>query len=165
LLVPATPDTTPPTAPTSLVAQPISQKQINLGWIASTDPGTPSTGVKEYRIYRDNSQVGTLLATSCNTDLCTWGQGGLRSATTYTFTVGSVDYAGNVSLKSNPASATTFKTKRGDINGDNTVNSADLSILAANWGKTGATAADGDLNGDGTVNSADLAILAAGWGG
>lgn len=51
-----------------------------------------------------------------------------------------------------------------DINGDGVVNISDLSILAANYAKTGRTFAQGDLNGDGVVNISDLSILAANWG-
>jgi len=51
-----------------------------------------------------------------------------------------------------------------DINGDGSVNILDLSILAANYGKTGRTFAQGDINGDGTVSILDLSILAANWG-
>ncbi len=55
----------------------------------------------------------------------------------------------------------------GDANMDGTVDSADLAVLAANWGKTGQPGTMwslGDFNGDGVVNSADLAMLAADWG-
>ena len=44
----------------------------------------------------------------------------------------------------------------GDANGDGTVNITDLSILLANFDKTGMTWSQGDFNGDGTVNIADL---------
>lgn len=54
--------------------------------------------------------------------------------------------------------------KPGDVNGDNAVNALDLSVLATNWSRTGATRAQGDLNGDGTVNALDLSILATNWG-
>jgi hypothetical protein len=47
----------------------------------------------------------------------------------------------------------------GDLDGNGTVDSADLSILLNGWG----TAA-GDLNGDGTTDSADLSILLNNWG-
>jgi hypothetical protein len=50
-----------------------------------------------------------------------------------------------------------------DINSDGSVNIADLSILAAGYGKSG-TFSQGDLNGDGKVNVSDLSILAANWG-
>jgi nitrate/TMAO reductase-like tetraheme cytochrome c subunit len=46
-----------------------------------------------------------------------------------------------------------------DLNGDGTVNAADLSILLSNWGGSGA----GDINGDGNVNAADLSILLSSW--
>jgi hypothetical protein len=49
---------------------------------------------------------------------------------------------------------------RGDINGDGSVNSADLGILLSSWGTSGGPA---DLNGDGSVNSADLGILLSAW--
>lgn len=47
----------------------------------------------------------------------------------------------------------------GDLNGDGTVDAADLALLLANWGAAGA----GDLDGDGTTNAADLSILLANW--
>lgn len=54
--------------------------------------------------------------------------------------------------------------KTGDANGDNSVDSTDLSILADQWGK-GVTANTGaDFNGDGGVDSTDLSILADAWG-
>lgn len=51
----------------------------------------------------------------------------------------------------------------GDLNGDRKVNISDLSVMAANWGSTSATAAQGDLNGDGKVNVSDLSVLANNW--
>jgi|GEM_PF-2681413 len=55
-------------------------------------------------------------------------------------------------------------TLTADFNNDNIVNVFDLSILASNWGKTGATKATGDTNGDGAVNIFDLSKLAGEWG-
>jgi hypothetical protein len=46
----------------------------------------------------------------------------------------------------------------GDLDGNGTVNGADLTILLNAWG----TAA-GDLNGDGTTNAADMSILLSSW--
>lgn len=43
----------------------------------------------------------------------------------------------------------------GDVNLDHVVDSADLNIVYANWGRPGGWA-NGDLNGDGIVSSADL---------
>ena len=48
----------------------------------------------------------------------------------------------------------------GDLDGNNTVNGADLAALLGNWG--GSTF--GDLDGDGTVTGADLAALLGRWG-
>ena len=47
-----------------------------------------------------------------------------------------------------------------DLNGDGSVNGADLAILLNNWGGSGA----GDINGSGTVDGADLAQLLSAWG-
>ena len=49
--------------------------------------------------------------------------------------------------------------RKGDVNGDGTVNTADLVLIASNFGKTGQNAAD--VNSDGVVNIADF-VLAAG---
>lgn len=55
-------------------------------------------------------------------------------------------------------------TSGADINSDGKVDISDLSILAANYGKTGQTFAQGDLNSDGIINVFDLSILAGAWG-
>jgi hypothetical protein len=47
-----------------------------------------------------------------------------------------------------------------DLNGDGTVNGADLGILLGGWNQAGAT----DLNGNGTTDGADLGILLGAWG-
>ena len=52
----------------------------------------------------------------------------------------------------------------GDANGDNQVNSADLSVLLGNFGQNVSGAANGDFNGDGQVNSADLSVLLSNFG-
>ena len=55
----------------------------------------------------------------------------------------------------------------GDINGDGTVDVADLGLLAAQWGTAGLPPDNADIapfpGGDGTVNVADLGLLAANW--
>jgi hypothetical protein len=51
----------------------------------------------------------------------------------------------------------------GDANGDDVVNDADASILAAHWQQSGGWG-DGDFNNDGVVNDQDASILAAHWG-
>ena len=47
-----------------------------------------------------------------------------------------------------------------DVNGDGTVDGADLGILLGNWGNSGA----GDIDGNGQVDGADLGALVADWG-
>lgn len=51
-----------------------------------------------------------------------------------------------------------------DLNSDRVINLSDLSILLANFGRTGATAAMGDINGDGVVELTDLSRLLAVFG-
>jgi len=49
----------------------------------------------------------------------------------------------------------------GDLNGDRSVDGADLGILLNDWGGSGP----GDLNDDGTVDGADLGLLLNAWTG
>ncbi len=51
----------------------------------------------------------------------------------------------------------------GDANKDGNVNDIDATILAANWGQTGATWGQGDFSGDTLVNSIDADYLTANW--
>lgn len=51
---------------------------------------------------------------------------------------------------------------KGDVNGDGTVNIADLVLVASNLGETGQNTAD--VNGDGQVNIADLVSVAGALG-
>jgi hypothetical protein len=51
----------------------------------------------------------------------------------------------------------------GDLDGDGSVNGADLSILLGSWGACAGCPAD--LNDDGFVDGADLSILLGGWTG
>ncbi len=49
-----------------------------------------------------------------------------------------------------------------DVNDDGIVNIVDLTLVASNFGETGANAAD--MNGDGVVNIVDLTLVAAAFG-
>jgi len=99
---PDKPDTQAPTWPTgttgSLAATAVSTSQVNLSWSAATD----NVAVKSYEIFRNNST--TPIATVATN---TYGDSGLSASTTYTYTVKAVDAAGNLSVASNTASATT----------------------------------------------------------
>ncbi|MCR8844875.1 glycosyl hydrolase family 18 protein [Paenibacillus sp. SC116] len=83
-------DTTPPTAPSSLVSPVQTTTTITLAWQASTD----NIGVQQYRIYSGTTQVGT--ATSSPHQIT-----GLSPNTLYSYTVRAADAAGNVSADSN----------------------------------------------------------------
>jgi len=89
-------DTSAPSTPTNLAATAVSSSQINLSWTASTD----NTGVTGYRIYREGVQIAISTTNS-------YSNTGLNSSTTYLYTVAAYDAAGNVSGRSNSASATT----------------------------------------------------------
>ena len=93
-----------PTTPTNLSANnPTSPSQINLSWNASTD----DHGVVGYKIYRctgsscsPTTQITTSLTTS-------YSDTGLSASTAYTYAVSAYDAAGNTSVPSPVASATT----------------------------------------------------------
>ncbi len=53
-------DTTPPTAPSNLIATAVSPSLINLSWTASTD----NVGVKNYRVYREGAWAVSPTATN-----------------------------------------------------------------------------------------------------
>ncbi|PYS25775.1 MAG: hypothetical protein DMG11_22200, partial [Acidobacteria bacterium] len=96
-------DTTPPTAPTGLTATVAGSTQINLTWTASTD----NVGVTGYRVERcqgtgcsNFGQLATPAGTSFNDT-------GLTAGTSYSYRVRATDAAGNLSVYSNTATATT----------------------------------------------------------
>ena len=98
------PDTQPPTAPTSLAANPISSVQINLTWTASTD----NVGVTGYKIERCQGASCTSFAQIATPVGTTYSDTGLLANTTYLYRVRATDAAGNLSGYSNTASATTL---------------------------------------------------------
>ena len=54
----------------------------------------------------------------------------------------------------------TADSERCDLNADGRIDGADLGVLLAGWGGSGAA----DFNGDGKVDGADLGQLLAAWG-
>ena len=132
----------------------VSETQINLSWTASTDT---QSGPVTYDVYRGGTKV-----TSTPISTTTYSATGLTAATSYTFVVKAMDSLGN-SVDSNSLSITTKSpAKLGDINGDNSVNSADLAVLLSTWGST--TDLRADINNDLRVSSGDLALLISRWG-
>ncbi|WNR43827.1 chondroitinase-B domain-containing protein [Paenibacillus roseipurpureus] len=118
-------DTTPPTAPTGLTANAVSSSQINLSWTASTD----NVGVTGYDIYRGGSLVGSSATTSYN-------DSGLSASTSYSYTVKAKDAAGNVSVASSSASATTQASGGGTVVNVSTSAQLTAAISSATAGTT-----------------------------
>ena len=95
------PDVTAPTVPSVLTATAASSSQINLVWNAATDTG--GSGMAGYKVYENGTQIATVTATSY---LVT----GLSATTQYCFTVAAYDNAGNTSVQSSQACASTPDT-------------------------------------------------------
>ena len=91
-------DTVAPSAPTGLIATPVSSSKINLSWTASTD----NVGVTAYKVYRG----GVLIATLGN--VTSYSNTGLTALTSYSYTVAACDAAGNCSAQSTAVVAKTL---------------------------------------------------------
>jgi chitodextrinase len=99
IVIPPTPDTTAPSAPSGLAASNITPSGLTLTWGASSD----DVGVTGYQVVRN----GTVIATPTGT---TYTDSGLTAHTTYTYVVRAVDAAANVSGDSNTITPTTLDT-------------------------------------------------------
>ncbi len=97
------PDTTPPTAPSSLSATPTSSTQVNLSWAASTD----NVGVTGYLLERCVGSGCTSFSQIATPSGTTYGDTGLTPSTSYGYRVRATDAAGNLSSYSNVATVTT----------------------------------------------------------
>ncbi|UFJ43309.1 lytic polysaccharide monooxygenase [Brevibacillus humidisoli] len=85
-----------PAAPTNLVSLSQTSASIAFSWDAATAPN----GVKAYEVYRDAQLIGTTSET-------TYTDTGLTPQTSYTYTVRTVDVAGNTSPFSQPLTVKT----------------------------------------------------------
>lgn len=126
----AAPDTTTPSVPASLTAVPVSDTQINLSWIASTD----NIGVTGYQVFRNGST--TPVATPSTNS---YSDTGLTASTLYTYTVKAVDAAGNVSGTSSPVSTTTLSVPPPDTTPPVVVITAPLQGAILSSGTTATT--------------------------
>jgi chitodextrinase len=86
-----------PSTPSGVTGAAVSPSQINLNWSASTD----NMGVTGYRVYRNGVPLTTL------SNVTTYQNTGLNASTTYSYTVQSIDGAGNASGQSTAAILTT----------------------------------------------------------
>jgi len=91
-------DTSAPTAPASISATVAAPGQINIEWTAATD----NVAVTNYRVLRG----GNLIATIAAPDL-THTDSGLAAGSSFSYTVQACDAAGNCSIPSSTATATT----------------------------------------------------------
>jgi hypothetical protein len=174
------PDTTPPSIPTNLAKTSSTTTSMSLSWNASTDTGTNASGLAGYKLYRSVSGGAYAFLTNVGLSLSYTdnNQGtGLTPATAYAYKLSSIDNANNESSQSSALATTTNTasvtppptppvipptvTKKGDCNGDNKVNGADLSILLTRYNSSYANA---DFTGDGKVTGADLSILLSNYG-
>jgi hypothetical protein len=92
------PDTTPPTAPGSVTATPISDRQIDLSWDAATDS---ETGIVLYRVFRNGVYLATVKGWR-------FSDAGLEEQTEYSYQVSAVNYHGVAGPRSVPVTATTL---------------------------------------------------------
>jgi len=90
-------DASPPTVPQNLAANPVGTERIDLSWTASEDP---ESGVADYLVFRDGSQVGTTAQTVFQDD-------GLTPATEYDYYVVAVNGDG---LQSQPSATVSART-------------------------------------------------------
>ncbi len=107
-------DVTAPSAPSNLSANVISSNQVNLNWTAATD----NVAVVGYTILRNNVIIANS-ATNSFSDLS------VSPNTSYSYAVLAYDAAGNLSLQSNTAAATTPATAT-----DTTIPSTPGDLLA-----------------------------------
>lgn len=82
-------DTEAPTVPTSVNAAAVSESQIDITWVESTD----NVGVTGYRVYRNGEEVGVSTTTS-------FSDANLQPNTRYCYRVAAYDAADNVSQQS-----------------------------------------------------------------
>ena len=87
------PTTTVPSAPSGLVATPVSSTQINLAWSASATAGVT------YTVFNGSTPIASGLAST------SYAVSGLTASTSYTFTVAAVNSAGTAA--SSPVTAST----------------------------------------------------------
>ncbi|WP_199621212.1 CBM35 domain-containing protein [Paenibacillus alkalitolerans] len=115
-----------PTVPANLSAAAVSSSQIDLTWDASTD----SEGVDGYKVYRDGVEVGSSTTTS-------YSDTGIAAYTAYNYTVKAYDAAGNLSMASNTATATTLMDPSWIYEAEDAVLSGAMVVTDSSYSGTG----------------------------
>jgi hypothetical protein len=98
-------DVTPPSPPTGLTAEVVGSNHVNLTWTPASD----QSGVSTYTVYRGGVAIGTIGGVATQ-----YADFGAPASTTSTYNVDAVDPAGNRSVQSAPATATTGAPTGGD---------------------------------------------------
>ncbi|MFK0256816.1 glycosyl hydrolase family 18 protein [Streptomyces sp. NPDC090445] len=93
---PSQPGDTPPSAPGTPAAGPVTETSVGLSWAAATD----DKGVKDYDVYRGPAKIATVTGTS-------YADTGLAKGTTYTYSVTARDTAGQTGPSSGTLTVTT----------------------------------------------------------
>jgi hypothetical protein len=91
------PDMTPPTAPGSVTATAVSDRQVDLSWSPATDS---DTGIAVYKVFRDGVYLATVKGWS-------FIDTGLAEHSEYSYTVSGVNYHGVEGPQSEPETVTT----------------------------------------------------------
>ena len=97
-------DGTPPTAPGNLAGSAVSQTQVSLTWAAASDP---QTGIDEYVVYRDGSEIA-------RTATLSYEDGALESDQAYDYEVSAVNGQGDEGNRAGPIEVRTLSTEAPD---------------------------------------------------
>jgi chitodextrinase len=133
--VPACADTTPPSAPTGITLAAPSCSQMNVSWAAASD----ASGIKNYDVYRDSVQIGTVTGTS-------YPDSGLIGGHVYSYQVRARDNASNVSTLSTAASAGAPNcpdVTAPSVPGSPSATAASCSQVNVSWGASTDTGGSG----------------------
>jgi hypothetical protein len=96
-------DTMPPSAPSNLIATPVSPAEIDLSWTASTD----NVGVIGYKVERCSGPACSNFTQIATPTTTTFNDTGLTGSTSYSYRVRATDAAGNLSMYSASSTKTT----------------------------------------------------------
>ncbi len=122
-------ETTPPTAPASLIATAISETRIDLSWAASTD----NVGIQDYRVERCTGTSCTSFAQITTRTTTTFSDTGGAAGVTYRYRVRASDAAGNLSGYSPISNATALDTTAPIAPGTPSFTNLTATSATANW--------------------------------
>ncbi len=160
---PAAPDTTPPSKPSGLLATATAWNTIRLAWTVTNDAG--GSGLASYRIMRGTTVVATIPATSNPS----YNVSGLQPLTAYSHSIIAVDGAGNLSVQSALASATTLQLDGANVyatncaschNPLNTTTKANRTVAQITGAITGSRSVP-SMAGLSTLSTFEIAAIAA----